>query len=36
MVLGKYLVWNIQNGNLLIEAEFKEPYNWREHYRQMP
>jgi hypothetical protein len=35
MVLGKYLLWNVLNGNLLIEAEFKEPYDWRKHYRQI-
>jgi hypothetical protein len=35
MVLGKYFMWNVLTGNLLIEAEFKEPYNWRKHYREM-
>lgn len=35
MLFGKYLLWNVLNGNLLIEAEFKEPYDWRKHYRQM-
>ena len=33
MVFGKYLVWNVVTGNLLIEAEFKQPYDWRRHYR---
>jgi hypothetical protein len=33
MVFGKYLMWNLRNGNLSIEAEFKEPYDWKKNYR---
>ena len=29
MVLGKFFMWNPRNGNLIIEAEFKEPYDWK-------
>jgi hypothetical protein len=35
MVLGRYLVWDVRSGNLLIEAQFNEPYDWRKHYHQM-
>jgi hypothetical protein len=30
MVLGKYLMWN-KIGNLIIEADFKEPYDFEKH-----
>jgi hypothetical protein len=32
MVLGKFLMWNLRDGNLLIKAEFKEPYDWGKNY----
>ena len=28
MAIGKYIVWNPQNNNLMLEAEFKEPYDF--------
>ena len=31
MVFGKYLMWNPQSGNLLVEANFKEPYDLEKH-----
>jgi hypothetical protein len=31
LVLGKYLMWNPKNNNLILEAEFKEPYNFEKH-----
>lgn len=31
MNIGKYLMWNPQNGNLLVEADFKEPYEFEKH-----
>ena len=31
MVLGKLFMWNARNGNLLVQAEFKEPYNWNKY-----
>lgn len=31
MVLGKYFMWNPQNGNLFIQAVFKEPYDWKKN-----
>lgn len=31
LVLGKYLMWNPANGNLTIEAEFKESYDFEKH-----
>jgi hypothetical protein len=31
MVIGKFLMWNPRNGNLIIEAEFKDPYEWDKH-----
>ena len=31
MNIGKYLMWNPENGNLLMEADFKEPYDFEKH-----
>ena len=31
LVLGKYFTWNSRNGNLTIEAEFREPYDLEKH-----
>jgi hypothetical protein len=31
MVIGKYLMWDTKNGNLRVEAKFKEPYDWNKH-----
>jgi hypothetical protein len=31
MVFGKFLMWNTQNGNLMLEADFKEPYSFDKH-----
>jgi len=35
MVLGKYFMWNSQNGNLMLEANFKEPYDFEKHMIQL-
>jgi hypothetical protein len=35
MVHGKFLVWNAHNGRLMIEADFKQPFDWNKHYRQL-
>jgi hypothetical protein len=35
MAFGKYLMWSARDGKLLIEAEFVEPYDWKQYY-QMP
>jgi hypothetical protein len=32
MVVGNFLMWNSQNGNLMLKADFKEPYDF-EKYR---
>lgn len=34
LLLGKWLMWNPRNGDLILEAEAKEPYDWNRH-RQM-
>lgn len=34
MVLGKYLVWNPQTGNLVIEANFTKPYDLEKYRTQ--
>jgi len=31
MDIGKYFEWNPQNGNLILEADFKEPYDLDKH-----
>jgi hypothetical protein len=31
MVLGKFLMWNPFNDQLLLEADFKEPYDFQKH-----
>jgi hypothetical protein len=31
MNIGQYLMWNPQNGYLLVEADFKEPYDFEKH-----
>jgi len=31
MVFGKYLMWNPRNNNLIMEAEFTEPYDFEKH-----
>jgi hypothetical protein len=31
MAFGKYLMWNPRNNNLLLEADFKEPYDFERH-----
>lgn len=31
LVLGKYLVWNPQTGNLVIEADFTKPYDFEKN-----
>jgi hypothetical protein len=32
--IGKYFMWNPRNGNLILEAEFKEPYDLEKHRLQ--
>jgi hypothetical protein len=36
MVLGKWLMWNPRDGNLMLEAESKEPYDWNNHRQILP
>jgi hypothetical protein len=36
MVLGKFFVWNPRNNNLMLKAEFKEPYDWQKNMAQFP
>jgi hypothetical protein len=36
MVFGHYFVWNARNGNLIIESEFKQPYDFENHRVQIP
>ena len=31
LVTGKFLMWNALNGNVIVEAEFKEPYEFEKH-----
>jgi hypothetical protein len=31
MAIGKYFMWDPRSGNLVIEAEFKEPYDLEKH-----
>lgn len=31
MVIGKYLAWRPESGNLILEADFKKPYNLEKH-----
>ena len=31
LILGKYLMWNHENNHLILEAEFKEPYDFEKH-----
>jgi len=31
MVIGKFLMWNLQNNNVILEADFKEPYDFEKH-----
>jgi hypothetical protein len=31
MNIGKYLMWNPETGNLVVEANFKEPYDFEKH-----
>lgn len=31
LVFGKYLLWSARNNNLMLEAEFKEPYDMEAH-----
>jgi len=31
LILGKYLMWNPENNRLILEAEFKEPYDFEKH-----
>lgn len=31
MLIGKYLMWNPINSNLGLEADFKEPYDFKKH-----
>jgi len=33
-VLGKFLMWNVNNGNLLIKAEYTAPYDWKKNLLQ--
>jgi hypothetical protein len=33
MVLGKFFMWNPRNGNLILEADFKEPYDFLKYAR---
>lgn len=32
-VFGRFLMWNLRNGKLTIDAEFKDPYDWKKHYQ---
>jgi hypothetical protein len=34
MVFGKFLMWNPQNNDLMLEAEFTEPYDFEKHRLQ--
>lgn len=34
MVVGKFFMWNPENNNLGLEAEFKEPYDFEKHRMQ--
>jgi hypothetical protein len=36
MVLGRCFMWNFRNGNLTLEAEFKQPYDFEKHRSQIP
>jgi len=36
LVIGKFLMWNPLNNRLIIEAEFKEPYDMEKHRIQFP
>jgi hypothetical protein len=36
MNIGKYLMWNPENGTLLVGADFKEPYDFEKHRVQSP
>jgi antitoxin component YwqK of YwqJK toxin-antitoxin module len=36
LVLGNYFMWNPQNGNLIVQAKFKEPYDMEKHRIQYP
>jgi len=31
LVIGKYFMWNPQNGDLVIQADFKQPYDLNKH-----
>lgn len=31
MIIGKFFMWNPRNGNLMLEADFKEPYDFEKH-----
>jgi hypothetical protein len=31
MILGKFIMWNPINGNLILDADFKEPYDINQH-----
>ena len=31
LVLGKFLMWDPRTGKLIVEAEFKEPYDYQKH-----
>jgi len=36
MVFRKWLMWNPHDGNLMLEAESKEPYDWNNHRQMLP
>jgi hypothetical protein len=35
-LLGKWFMWNVRNGGLILEAESKEPYDWNNHRMKLP
>ena len=36
LAIGKYLMWNVKTGNLILDAMFKEPYDIEKHRSQVP
>jgi len=36
LTIGKYFMWNPSNNNLVLQAEFKEPYDMKEHSVAFP
>jgi hypothetical protein len=36
MLLGKWFMWNVRSGGLILAAESKEPYDWNNHRTKIP